>query len=35
LMAAGALALSTVDASLVSVDGLLRWKKKPSMDADV
>jgi uncharacterized membrane protein YphA (DoxX/SURF4 family) len=34
LMAAGALALSTVDASLVSVDGLLRWKKKPSMDAD-
>jgi putative oxidoreductase len=28
LMAAGALALSTVDASLLSVDSLLRWRKK-------
>jgi putative oxidoreductase len=30
LMAAGALALSTVDASLLSVDSLLRWRKKKS-----
>ncbi len=28
LMAAGALALSTVDASLLSVDSLLRWRNK-------
>ncbi len=28
LMAAGALALSTVDASLLSVDALLNWRKR-------